>query len=348
MTVFKREEIKKILVIKLRAIGDVLLSTPVLKNLRHNFKDAEIDFLTEPPSREIIEGNPFVDDLIIFDRRDKSLSSFLNLRRKKYDLVIDLFCNPRSALMTFTSGARYRVGYAFKGRSYAYNIKLKPRKEVHHNVEFNLDALRSLGLEIVDKNPYLPIDESAEKFAEKFFDENDLDNKLTVALIPVGTWETKRWELKKFAELGDIIAKNFNAEILIIWGNEKEFEEAITISSLINAKPIIPPRTSLKQLSAILKRCSFAIANDSGPMHISAVVGTPTLGIFGPTNPYAQGPFGEKHLWVRNEEIDCLGCNLTKCPIANKCMRELKVETVYSAFLKLVEKNKDRITSKPG
>jgi ADP-heptose:LPS heptosyltransferase len=348
VTVFKREEIKKILVIKLRAIGDVLLSTPVLKNLRHNFKDAEIDFLTEPPSREIIEGNPFVDDLIIFDRRDKSLSSFLNLRRKKYDLVIDLFCNPRSALMTFTSGARYRVGYAFKGRSYAYNIKLKPRKEVHHNVEFNLDALRSLGLEIVDKNPYLPIDESAEKFAEKFFDENDLDNKLTVALIPVGTWETKRWELKKFAELGDIIAKNFNAEILIIWGNEKEFEEAITISSLINAKPIIPPRTSLKQLSAILKRCSFAIANDSGPMHISAVVGTPTLGIFGPTNPYAQGPFGEKHLWVRNEEIDCLGCNLTKCPIANKCMRELKVETVYSAFLKLVEKNKDRITSKPG
>jgi ADP-heptose:LPS heptosyltransferase len=348
VTVFKREDIKKILVIKLRAIGDVLLSTPVLKNLRHNFKDAEIDFLTEPPSREIIEGNPFVDNLIIFDRRDKSFSSFLNLKRKKYDLVIDLFCNPRSALMTFISGARYRVGYAFKGRSYAYNIKLKPRKEVHHNVEFNLDALRSLGLEIVDKNPYLPIDESAEKFAEKFFDENDLDNKLTVALIPVGTWETKRWELKKFAELGDIIAKNFNAEILIIWGNEKEFEEAMTISSFMNAKPIIPSRTSLKQLSAILKRCSFAIANDSGPMHISAVVGTPTLGIFGPTNPYAQGPFGEKHLWVRNEEIDCLGCNLTKCPIGNKCMTELKVETVYSAFLKLVEKNKDRITSKPG
>jgi ADP-heptose:LPS heptosyltransferase len=108
---------------------------------------------------------------------------------------------------------------------------------------------------------------------KKFFDENDLDNKLTVALIPVGTWETKRWELKKFAELGDIIAKNFNAEILIIWGNEKEFEEAMTISSFMNAKPIIPPRTSLKQLSAILKRCSFAIANDSGPMHISAVVG---------------------------------------------------------------------------
>jgi ADP-heptose:LPS heptosyltransferase len=348
VAVFKREEIKKILVIKLRAIGDVLLSTPVLKNLRHNFKDAEIDFLTEPPSREIIEGNPFVDNLIIFDRRDKSLSSFLNLRRKKYDLVIDLFCNPRSALMTFISGARYRVGYAFKGRSYAYNIKLKPWKEVHHNVEFNLDALRSLGLEIVDKNPHLPIDEPAEKFAEKFFDENDLDNKLTVALIPVGTWETKRWELKKFAELGDIIAKNFNAEILIIWGNEKEFEGAMTISSFMNAKPIIPPRTNLKQLSAILKRCSFAIANDSGPMHISAVVGTPTLGIFGPTNPYAQGPFGEKHLWVRNEEIDCLGCNLTKCPIGNKCMTELKVETVYSAFLKLVEKNKDRITSKPG
>ena len=347
MTVFKREEIKKILVIKLRAIGDVLLSTPVLKNLRHNFKDAEIDFLTEPPSREIIEGNPYVDNLIIFDRGDKSLGRFLNLRCKNYDLVIDLFCNPRSALMTFISGARYRVGYAFRGRGYAYNIKLKPREEVHHNVEFNLDALRALGLEIIDENPYLPIDESAENFAEKFFNENDLKNKLTVALIPTGTWETKRWGLEKFAELGDIVAENFNAKILIIWGNEKEFEEAKKLLSFMTTKPIILPRTSLKQLGAILKRCSFTIANDSGPMHISAVVGTPTLGIFGPTNPHAQGPFGEKHLWVRNEEIDCLGCNLTKCPIGNKCMSELKVETVYSAFLKLVEKNKDRITSKP-
>lgn len=341
-----KERIGKILVIKLRAIGDVLLSTVVLKNLRHNFPSAKIDFLTEPPSKDIIDGNPFVDELIIFEREKNSLKKFYELRKRKYDLVIDLFCNPRSALMTFITGAKYRVGYAFRGRGYAYNIKLKPRKEVYHNVEFNLDALRFIGLEIIDKEIYMPIKEEDENFAEKFWKENNLNGKTVIALNPSGTWETKRWGLEKFAKLGDEIAKNFKAEILILWGNQKEFEDAQKISSMMEIKPIIPPKTNLKQMASILKRCSFMISNDSAPMHIATAVGTPTLGIYGPTNPYAQGPYGEKHLWVRREDLDCIACNLTKCKIGNICMKELPVETVYSAFLKLTEKNKESLTPK--
>ncbi|MCS7228531.1 MAG: glycosyltransferase family 9 protein [Candidatus Kryptonium sp.] len=336
----QKEKINKILVIKLRAIGDVLLSTVVLKNLRHNFPNAKIDFLTEPPSREIIEGNPFVDELIIFERHKNDLKKFWELSNRKYDLVIDLFCNPRSALLTFITRAKYRVGYAFRGRGYAYNIKLKPRKEVHHNVEFNLDALRSIGLEIIDKKIYMPLSEESENFAKNFWEENNLNNEMVVAINPSGTWETKRWGLEKFAKLGDMIAKNLNAKILILWGNAEELEDAKKIDSMMNLKPIIPPKTSLKQLASILKRCSFTISNDSGPMHISTAVGTPTLGIYGPTNPYAQGPYGEKHLWIRKESLECIACNLTKCPIGNVCMRDLSVETVYEAFLKLIEKNK--------
>jgi len=336
-----KEKINKILVVKLRAIGDVLLSTAVLKNLRYNFPNAKIDFLTEPPAKEIVDGNPFIDELIIFEREKNNLIKFWELRKRKYDLVIDLFCNPRSALLTFITGAKYRVGYAFRGRSYAYNVKLKPRKEVHHNVEFNLDALRAIGLEIIDKEIYIQLNEEAEKFAEKFWKENNLNGKLVIALNPSGTWETKRWGIEKFAKLGDIIAKNFNAKILILWGNQKELEDAQKIFSIMEEKPLIPPKTNLKQLASILKRCSFTISNDSGPMHISTAVGTPTLGIYGPTNPYAQGPYGEKHLWVRKEDLECIACNLTKCPIGNICMKDLTVETVFEAFLKLVEKNKE-------
>jgi len=336
-----KEKINKILVIKLRAIGDVLLSTAVLKNLRYNFPNAKIDFLTEPPAKEIVDGNPFIDELIIFEREKNNLIKFWELRKRKYDLVIDLFCNPRSALLTFITGAKYRVGYAFRGRSYAYNVKLKPRKEVHHNVEFNLDALRAIGLEIIDKEIYIQLNEEAEKFAEKFWKENNLNGKMVIALNPSGTWETKRWGIEKFAKLGDIIAKNFNAKILILWGNQKELEDAQKIFSIMEEKPLIPPKTNLKQLASILKRCSFTISNDSGPMHISTAVGTPTLGIYGPTNPYAQGPYGEKHLWVRKEDLECIACNLTKCPIGNICMKDLTVETVFEAFLKLVEKNKE-------
>ncbi|CUU02436.1 heptosyltransferase-3 [Candidatus Kryptobacter tengchongensis] len=341
MPQISKEKINKILVIKLRAIGDVLLSTAVLKNLRYNFPNAKIDFLTEPPAKEIVDGNPFIDELIIFEREKNNLIKFWELRKRKYDLVIDLFCNPRSALLTFITGAKYRVGYAFRGRSYAYNVKLKPRKEVHHNVEFNLDALRAIGLEIIDKEIYIQLNEEAEKFAEKFWKENNLNGKMVIALNPSGTWETKRWGIEKFAKLGDIIAKNFNAKILILWGNQKELEDAQKIFSIMEEKPLIPPKTNLKQLASILKRCSFTISNDSGTMHISTAVGTPTLGIYGPTNPYAQGPYGEKHLWVRKEDLECIACNLTKCPIGNICMKDLTVETVFEAFLKLVEKNKE-------
>ncbi|CUS98912.1 glycosyltransferase family 9 protein, partial [Candidatus Kryptobacter tengchongensis] len=287
MPQISKEKINKILVVKLRAIGDVLLSTAVLKNLRYNFPNAKIDFLTEPPAKEIVDGNPFIDELIIFEREKNNLIKFWELRKRKYDLVIDLFCNPRSALLTFITGAKYRVGYAFRGRSYAYNVKLKPRKEVHHNVEFNLDALRAIGLEIIDKEIYIQLNEEAEKFAEKFWKENNLNGKMVIALNPSGTWETKRWGIEKFAKLGDIIAKNFNAKILILWGNQKELEDAQKIFSIMEEKPLIPPKTNLKQLASILKRCSFTISNDSGPMHISTAVGTPTLGIYGPTNPYA-------------------------------------------------------------
>lgn len=308
--------------------------------MRYNFPNAKIDFLTEPPAKEIIEGNPFVDELIIFERENNSFRNFLNLRKRKYDLVIDLFCNPRSALITFITGAKYRVGYAFRGRSYAYNVKLKPRKEVYHNVEFNLDALRALGFEIVDKEIYMPLSDESENFAQKFWVGYNLNNKLLIALNPAGTWETKRWGIEKFAELGNMLAENLGAKILILWGNEKELKDAEKIHSLMKIKPIIPPKTNLKQLASILKRCSFMVSNDSGPMHIATAVGTPTLGIYGPTNPYAQGPYGEKHLWVRKEDLNCIACNLTKCSIGNVCMRDLSVEEVYDAFIRLVEKNK--------
>ena len=335
-----RSGIRKILVIKLRAIGDVLLSTVITKNLRVAFPKAKIDFLTETKAKDILKGNPYIDELIVFDRKKDGIKFLINLRKRKYDLVFDLFCNPRSALMTYITGAKYRVGYAFRGRSYAYNIKLKPPNETQHNIEFNLNALKAVGIEIIDKKTYLPIFPEDEKFADRFWDENNLDGELVIALCPTGTWETKRWKLDKFAKLGDMLCEKLNAKILILWGTKKEFEDAKTIASMMKHEAIIIPPTTIKQLGAILKRCSLTVSNDSAPMHISATVGTPTLGIYGPTNPYAQGPYGEKNLWVRKEELECIACNLTKCPIGNICMEELSVETVFKAVLKLAEKNK--------
>jgi lipopolysaccharide heptosyltransferase II len=335
--------VEKILVIKLRAIGDVLLSTIVLKNLRHYFPSAQIDFLTEPPSREVIEGNPVVNEILIFDRTNDNALGFLwRLRTRSYDLVIDLFGNPRTALMTYFSGARYRVGYDFQGRRYAYNILVRPRGGEVHNAEFNLDALRALDFEVVDREFPFTVTERDEEYAAQFIRREHLDGQLIIGLNPSGSWYTKRWGLKSFARLGDNLAGSVNAKVLILWG-PGELQDARAIQAMMRRPSIIPPGSTLKQLGAILKRCSLVVSNDAGPMHVASILGVPTLGIYGPTNPYLQGPINEKSSWVRLEGLECLGCNLTACPIGHLCMERLSVETVLTAIHRLLQKNKTSV-----
>ncbi|MDE3058566.1 MAG: glycosyltransferase family 9 protein [Bacteroidota bacterium] len=333
---------KNILMIKLRAIGDVLLSTPAIYNMRQAYPNATIDFLTEEFAADVVRGNPWVNDVITFSKkRDSSFGLLRTVRSRRYDLVIDLFCNPRSALVTKISGARTRAGYPFRGRRYAYNSYVSPRSDDVHNVEFNLDALRRLDIPIVSSQPFFPIDDRSKIFAGDWLKKENLTGKTIVALNPSGSWETKRWGLQHFADFGDRVAEKYDAEIVLVWGPDEE-GDAATIQMRMKHRPHIIPRTSLKQLGAILQRCSYVVSNDSGPMHIAAAVRVPTLGIFGPTTPRLQGPYGEKHAWVRNEGLDCLECNLTKCPIGNICMTQLEVGRVVPAFDALVKKNPER------
>jgi heptosyltransferase-3 len=337
--------VKKILLIKLRAVGDVLLSTIVLKNLRRYFPDAQIDFLTEPPSREVLEGNPFVNDLLIFDRANDNAVAFLwRLRNRDYDLVIDLFGNPRTALMTYFSRATYRVGYDFRGRQYAYNILVRPRGGEVHNTEFNLDALRALGVEIVDREIGFFISETEEAYAAQFVRQERLNGELVIGLNASGSWYTKRWGLKNFARLGDKLVERYEAKVLLLWG-PGELQNARAIKAMMHHPAIISPKSTLKQLGAFLKRCSLVISNDAGPMHLAAILCVPTLGIYGPTNPHLQGPLGEKSSWVRLEGLECLGCNLTACPIGHLCMERLSVDTVLDAVRRRLEKNKISVSA---
>ncbi|MFN0158566.1 MAG: glycosyltransferase family 9 protein [Bacteroidota bacterium] len=334
-----RQLVKKILVIKLRAVGDVLLSTIVLKNLRLAFPDTELDFLTEPPSDDIIRGNPNVNGLLIYDRSSMSGLGLIRLvRNRGYDLVIDLFGNPRTALVTRLSGARYRVGYKFRGRTYAYNILVEPRGGEVHNTQFNLDALERIGVAIQDRNLYFPIASADEEYVQGFLAESQLTGRRLIALNTGGGWYTKRWPIERFAKLADRISETLNATVVLTWG-PGQLEEVRQVAGMMQNSAFIPPPTTLPQLGALLKKCTVVISNDSGPMHITAAVGVPVLGIFGPTNTKLQGPYGDRHMVIRNESVECLGCNLTTCPIKHPCMQELSVETVYSATVALLSKN---------
>ena len=336
------DDVRRVLVIKLRAIGDIIQSTVVSKNLRLAFPGAAIHFLTEPPGKEVLKGNPHVDGVIVYDR---SLMSGLDLirdvRRGHYDTVIDLFCNPRTALVTRLSGAVRRVGFRFRGRTYAYNIVAEPRGDRVHNTQFNLDALEALGVAIQDRSLYFQFTDDDARFVDGFLPVETGAQSLLVCINSGGGWYTKRWGLDRFAALADGVAREWGARIVIAWGPGQR-EEAEEIRRRMVSEAIIPPPTTLGQLGALLKRCSIVITNDSGPMHIAAAVGTPVLGIYGPTDPRLQGPYGDQHVVVRNEKLHCLGCNLTKCPIGHPCMLGLNVETVFDGVRRLLAKNQIR------
>jgi len=331
--------IRKILLIKLRGIGDVVLSTIVLKNLRNAFPNAKIDYLTEPPSEPVLKNLPLVHDVLVYDRHTMNPVRFLFAVRKcNYDLIIDLFGNPRTALITRVSGATYRVGFNLRGRKYAYNI-LVERDMNLHSAEHNLLPLEVIGVQIVSRQLEFAVPESDMTAAEQFLQQNIASGKLLIGLALGGGWHSKRCTTEKFAAIADAVIERFGAEVIIVWGPQDK-TDAERIHSLMRHRSMLLPPTTVLEAAAFFKQCDAVIANDSGPMHIAVAVGTPTLAIFGPTNPYAQGPYGEQHEWVRNEKLDCLCCNLLNCPIQHRCMTELPVEQVVKAMERLMQKNR--------
>lgn len=330
---FDKSLVKKILIIKPGAIGDVLLSTPVIENLRLNFPYAEINYLTQSFCKDVLTDNPYLTRVLTYDLKkgDSSYCLIKNIHNQKYDLIIDLFCNPRTAIITLNSEAKYRVGFPFSWRRIAYNIKVKPRSSEVHNIEFNLDTLRALGLKIITSKPKFFINAVHEEFANKFFAENNLAGSTVIGINPSGTWETKVWYPEKFAELAKRLGEK--NKILIFWGYEKERLEAEKIRAAVGNNALLIPEVNLKYMGALLKKCDLLVTNDTGPMHIAWSMGVSVAAIFGPTNSHLQGPLNENSLIIKNESLPCLGCNLTKiseCPNEHKCMRDLSVDEVYA------------------
>jgi len=343
------EKFEKILIIKLRAIGDVVMSTAVLDGIRAAYPKARIDFLTETESKDIVFGNPILNQVIVYDRKRIAKSFFLKrmienlrliarIRNQRYDFIFDFFGNPRSAWITFLSGAKTRVGYNYRLRKFAYNVVVRSRANEVHEVDWHLDALKALDIPVEEKNLYVAVGEGSKNLAESFWQEAGLVGYPVIAINFSGGWPTKKWPLDRFAHLIDLLSANYPAKIIILWG-PGEKEEAEKLQRLTTSPTALIPQTTLKQLAAILAKTDLMVTTDSGPMHIAAAMGTPCVAIFGPTNSRLQGPYGEGHVIVRNEALDCLGCNLTACSHIS-CMNDLPVSEVLSGVEKCIKEHK--------
>jgi lipopolysaccharide heptosyltransferase II len=340
--IIEHEKIGKILVIKFGGIGDVILSTPLLKNLRNFYKQAEINFLTDLKCRDVLMDNPDINRVLTFDLgKDNSLRLLKTVRRKKYNLIIDLYCNPRTTFLTFYSRAEYRTGFNFPRRGYAYNLSVDGRYKVgdYHHADFGMLALERLGIPVKFRETYINISAGHRLFADEFFEENNL-NVTDVIGIPIsGGWESKKYKMKDYTELIKTVNKKYNFKYILIWGTEAEKKECRSINRNLPEITFIAPKTTVRYAAALMQKCRAVIANDSGLMHTATAAGVPVLGIFGPTSPHLQGPYGKKHLTVVNEKLECLNCALLKCPIQNICMTELNKNEIVKKLDELLEKN---------
>jgi heptosyltransferase-3 len=332
-----KEEIKKILCIKPRGIGDILLSTIVLDNLNSTFPHSEIHYLTEEFALRAVENNPFVSKILTFNKRDFVLSIIKKVRKEKYGLIFDFWSNPKTAQITFFSGAKYRIGFEKRGRKYAYNFLGKNGTMGEHAAEDNLVLLKAFKIPIISKKIIYQTTTEERKFADIYFRENIAEtNKLILGIIPSGGWETKRCEPVKWIEICNEIKKKYQVQFLILWGPGDE-KDAKLIYEGLTPHPLMTPKSSFGELSALIDKCDLIIANDSGPMHVSAALGKPTLGIFGPTDPKAHRPFSENSSYVIHSELHCIVCTKLVCPYNHECMFDLSIEKVMKEVSSLMK-----------
>jgi lipopolysaccharide heptosyltransferase II len=333
-------EINKILLIKPRGIGDIVLSTIVLDNLGSFFPSAEIHYLVEEFAKQSVENNPLVKKIHTMQKTEFAYFVARRIRNEKYDLIIDMWSNPRSAQITFLSGAKYRLGYSYRGRRYAYNIKANAGRGDVHSAEHNLELLKAIDIPITSKNIHYHINKNSQQKADRFIKESKLINKTIIGIIPSGGWESKRCDAEKWIDICRELINQFDVSLLLLWGpgDETDVEK---IKSELKDEIVVSPETDVAEMATLIYNCDLIIANDSGPMHIAAALNIPTLGLFGPTDPKNHGPYNTNSDYIIRDDLHCIICNKLTCPYDHECMKELpvdevmlKVEMLGRSFLK--------------
>jgi lipopolysaccharide heptosyltransferase II len=336
-----------ILVIKLSAIGDVILSIPSLRSIRAKYPDATIKVLVGLQAREVLDRCPYIDDRIVYDPfgKDKGFKGLLNissdLRKNCFDIVIDLQNNKKSHILAFMSMAPSRYGYANGKFSFLLNNRIKDDAPYLDPVEHQFRVLKLAGIKPADKRLELwPAASDDEKIAA-FLEENWIKQKQDIVGINVSAsrrWLSKNWPSKYIAELCDRLAREFNIRA-VLTGTKDDLHIVDEVTSASSSKPVSAAgRTGIPELASLIKRCSVYITPDSAPMHIASAMGTPLVALFGPTDP-ARHVAPSNNCVVIKKELKCMPCYSPNCSKRIKCMNSITVDEVFSAVKGIIQKD---------
>jgi predicted lipopolysaccharide heptosyltransferase III len=330
---------RNILAIKLRYLGDVLLATPTLHALKTAYPSARLSVLVNRGTEAVLGGNPDVDEVIPLDRGSiVQQSRFVwEIRRRRFDVVVDLTDGDRAAFLTWISGAQVRIGFNAEERwtGRCYTTVVRPDAGMHR-IERDLASLVPLGAAISDGIPRLRLTPEDDAKVEQLARELGLaSDRSWVVIQPGARYWFKAWPSERFAQLADCLNDRFGCQILV--GGSPE-EEPLTQSVVRQAKSrlvSLAGRSDVRALAAALKRSALFIGNDTGAMHIAAAVGTPVVGLFGPSNPAEWGPRGGP-AEVIYKGLDCRICFHPTCRRGEEnCMKLIMIDEVMAACERL-------------
>ncbi|MCA6084687.1 glycosyltransferase family 9 protein [Candidatus Endomicrobiellum agilis] len=335
----------KILIVQPSRIGDIVFSIPVLSAIKKRYPYARLSWIVDERCVEILDGNPFLENIFIWDRRQISFKYYKNLRQclreQKFDLSIDLHGLAKSAMLVKLAGAKFKIASSstngMREFSWLFSKEIKSRQKCHC-VERHFEVAKYL--DCVDEKSY-PIvipEENFKSVRQKLLKENVNLEKI-IGIHPGGGWVSRRWGSHKFAGLAGKLKNELDADIVFVGGkeggaSEKGLNEEIV--SVVGVKTTdMTGKFTLKELCAFLKMCRVFVGSESGPMHIATAFDTQAVAILGPTDAKLTGPY-KGNTKIIQHQVDCQPCRNRNCK-STICMRSITVSEVFEEVKKKYE-----------
>lgn len=349
-------EIRRVLVIKLRHHGDVLVSSPVFSVLKTHAPHLEIDALVYADTAEMLTLHPAISHVHTIDRKWKQLGSvaqakaelalFSTLKTQNYDLIIHLTEHWRGAWLCRLLKPRWSVGPAVGGRSKRWqqsftHLQIAPRNALRHMVEANLDALRRIGIQpgVEERRMLLVPGAAAEAAVAVHLQGFGLHGRDFIHIHPASRWFFKCWPVERMAALVECLQADGHAVVLTAAPSNDEKAMLAAIQARLTKPALsLSGQLSLKELAALTQMAKLFIGVDSAPMHISAAVGTPTVALFGPSGDKQWGPWGVPFRVISSRQHSCRPCGIDGCGggKVSDCLTSLTVDEVLAAAQELL------------
>ncbi|OGW75379.1 MAG: hypothetical protein A2Z72_02910 [Omnitrophica bacterium RBG_13_46_9] len=324
---------KSILIINTFGIGDVLFSTPLIRAVKNYMPLARVDFMCNKRCQCILQNNRHIDDVIIFEKDEfrnafksskvgfirKILEFTREIKRKKYDLAIDLSLGYQISLLLRLLGVKQRIGFNYRKRGRFLTDKLDiDGFNDKHVVDYYLDVLRLIGItDFTGRDLEFSLSSVQEQWAEGFIRAKGLDDKRLIGIAPGGgkSWGSyaayRRWDPQNFSHVAQGLSKKRDDIFFLIFGSEEEKDLCRIINESLGGKSLgLCGQLSFPQSVALIKRCELLLCNDGGILHVGVSQGVETVSIFGPVNDKVYGPCPplDKHKVVRAENVECRPC----------------------------------------